>query len=97
QAFAMDTGATGKVGTMICNRQINLISVPHHCARLHAFGRARARTAERVEPSVRSSDSLGMLVTKGPTSHPRPVGISRVKEIDSHSTYTPPSRSTKRQ
>ena len=45
-----------------------------------------ASTAERVEPSVCSSDSLGMLLTKGPTIHPRPVGISRVSEIDSHST-----------
>ena len=56
-----------------------------------------ASTAERVEPSVCSNDSLGMLVTKGPISHPKPVGMSRVSEIDSHSTYTPPSRSTNRQ
>src|SRR5438094_9934545 len=45
-----------------------------------------ASTAERVEPSVCSSDSLGMLVTKGPIIQPRPVGISRVSETDSHST-----------
>ena len=51
----------------------------------------------RVVLSVNSSDSRGRLVTKGPTIHPSPNGMSRVNEIDSHSTYTPPSRSSKRQ
>jgi hypothetical protein len=43
---------------------------------------------------VISRDSLGMLVTKGLMSQPRPVGMSRVREIDSHSMYTPPSFSS---
>src|SRR5262249_23926803 len=55
---------------------------------------ARVDAAPRVPFRVCSRDSRGMLVTKGRISQPRPVGISRVREIDSHSTYTPPSRST---
>ena len=38
----------------------------------------------RVVSSVNVSDSFGMLVTNGPTIQPRPVGIPRVKETDSH-------------
>ena len=45
-----------------------------------------AARAARVEPMVISRDSLGMLVTKGLISQPNPVGMSRVREIDSHST-----------
>ena len=45
-----------------------------------------AASAARVEPMVISRDSLGMLVTKGVISQPNPVGMSRVREIDSHST-----------
>ena len=45
-----------------------------------------AASAARVEPMVISRDSLGMLVTKGVISQPNPAGISRVREIDSHST-----------
>ena len=44
-----------------------------------------AASAARVEPMVISRDSLGMLVTKGLISQPNPVGMSRVREIDSHS------------
>jgi hypothetical protein len=45
-----------------------------------------AARADRVEPMVISRDSLGMLVMKGLMSQPNPVGLSRVREIDSHST-----------
>jgi hypothetical protein len=38
-----------------------------------------------------------MLVTKGRTSHPKPVGILRVNDTDSHSTYVPASRACGRQ
>src|SRR5687767_10637141 len=51
----------------------------------------------RVVWSVNSSDSRGRLVTNGPTTQPRPKGMSRVSDTDSHSRYTPPSRSSKRQ
>ena len=44
-----------------------------------------ATSAARVEPMVISRDSLGMLVTKGLMSQPKPVGMSRVRDIDSHS------------
>src|SRR5688572_16963657 len=44
-----------------------------------------ARTSSlRVVSSVNVSDSFGMLVTNGPTIQPKPVGIPRVKETDSH-------------
>src|SRR5262245_15157682 len=46
----------------------------------------------RVVSSVNVNDSLGMLVTNGPTSHPRPTGIPLVSDTDSHWTYSPPSR-----
>ena len=42
-----------------------------------------ATTALRVDSSVKSSVSFGMLVTNGPTNQPRPVGISRVSEATS--------------
>ena len=51
-----------------------------------------ASSAFFIASSVNESESRGMLVTNGPTIHPSPVGISRVSEIDSHCTYTPPSR-----
>src|SRR5436190_3766281 len=54
-------------------------------------------TALRVELSVKTSDSRGMLSTNPPTIHPSPLGTSRVSEIASHCAYTPLSRSTKRQ
>jgi hypothetical protein len=41
-------------------------------------------SARRVAAIVKFSDSRGMLVTKGPISHPNPNGMSRVSVIDSH-------------
>ena len=67
---------------------------PAHAARLLVV---RFASHFRVVSSVNSSVSRGMLVTKGPTSQPRPYGIPRVSVIDSHWTYTPSGRSTKRQ
>lgn len=57
----------------------------------------RRRSVERVVPSVKASDSRGMLVTNGATSQPSPAGISRVSEIVLHSMYVPLSFSSKRQ
>src|SRR5208282_2574923 len=65
-----------------------------HCALLVPI---RFSIALRVVASVNVRDSRGTLVTYGPTSQPRPVGMSRVSEIDWHSTYVPPSFSSKRQ
>jgi hypothetical protein len=57
----------------------------------------RARSVERVEPIVICSDSLGISVTNFLMITPMMGGRARVKEIDSHSTYMPPSFSSKRQ
>ncbi len=55
------------------------------------------RAAFRADTSVFSSDWRGRLRMIGLISHPRPAGTSRVSDTASHSTYTPPSRSSKRQ
>ena len=52
---------------------------------------------QRMLPSVNSSDSLGMLVTNGPTIHPRPAGIARLNDTDSHCTYVPSARPSSEQ
>ena len=62
---------------------ISTFQFPGSSFQLHFLPAARAA---RVEPMVISRDSLGMLVTKGVISQPNPVGMSRVREIDSHST-----------
>ena len=43
-------------------------------------------SAFRVVSSVKASESFGRLVTNGLTAHPKPKGMSRLREIDSHST-----------
>lgn len=51
------------------------------------YGRVEVRASVvRVVSSVNVSDSFGMLVTNGPTSQPKPNGMPRVSEIDSHCT-----------
>src|SRR6202034_880466 len=54
-------------------------------------------SAKRVRLRVNTSDSRGMLVTKGRISQPIPSGMSRVRETASIWIYTPPSRSQNRQ
>src|SRR5438445_3723039 len=56
---------------------IRLSSVGDETAQGFFVAATRARSAERDEPSVFSSDSFGILVTKGLISHPSPVGILR--------------------
>lgn len=48
--------------------------------RLVDYFLALARTARRSAPNVNSNDSLGIVVTKGSTAHPRPAGMSRVRD-----------------
>src|SRR5262249_62298845 len=45
---------------------------------------ASSNTTLRVWPRARLSDCLGIEVTRGLSSQPRPVGISRVSESASH-------------
>ena len=45
--------------------------------------------ALRVLPSVKVSDSRGILFTKGPTIQPSPAGMSRVNEMARHSEPFP--------
>src|SRR5208282_3629410 len=57
---------------------------PHslsQCAARYRF--SLSCTALRVASSVKARVSFGILVTNGPTSHPSPVGISRVSEATS--------------
>src|SRR6266498_2618438 len=53
--------------------------------------------AARSDSNVNSSDSRGIDVTNGPIIQPRPNGMSRVKESDSHCTYVPASRCSREQ
>ena len=62
---------------------VRAISVVYHAVSYLRSAICRASTL-RVVSSVNESDSRGMLVTNGPTSHPRPNGIARVSEIASH-------------
>ena len=48
-------------------------------------------TTSRVRLKALFKDSLGIEVTSGFSSHPSPMGISRVRERASHRRYTPPS------
>src|ERR1019366_9842039 len=54
-------------------------------------GRYGEVSASRVAFSVWISDSFGSLRIIGSITHPSPVGMSRVREIARHSTYTPSS------
>jgi len=68
---------------------------------LHGFSRRtkcdHLASALRVATIVFDSDSFGMLVMNGSIIHARPKGTLRVRVMASHWTYSPPSRSSKRQ
>src|SRR5262245_47047669 len=58
---------------------------------------SRPATPSRIESKVFRRDSRGTESTYLSISQPKPKGMDRLKLIDSHSTYTPPSSSLNRQ